>query len=147
MITTMTAPGSRIIYMYIYMYMASKKYVHYNVNLLISSGNIFQFSPGTSVSCTDKTYLHHIAEILLKVALNTIAITTNSIYLPPSPYTETIRLASDLELIKWWNIQMTRKRKYASFCNIEMPCWFTSYFIENLKLNYTLCHMILFFQI
>ena len=30
------------------------------------------FSPGTSVSSTNKTYLHDITEILLKVVLNTI---------------------------------------------------------------------------
>ena len=33
------------------------------------------FSPGTLVSSTDKTYRHDIAEILLKVALNTITLT------------------------------------------------------------------------
>ena len=33
------------------------------------------FSPGTPVSSTNKTDHHDIAEILLKVALNTIAIT------------------------------------------------------------------------
>jgi hypothetical protein len=33
------------------------------------------FSLGTPVSSTNKTYLHDIAEILLKVALNTILIT------------------------------------------------------------------------
>ena len=33
------------------------------------------FSPGTSVSFTNKTYRHDITEILLKVALNTITIT------------------------------------------------------------------------
>ena len=33
------------------------------------------FSPGTSVSFTNKTYRHDIAEILLKVALNTITLT------------------------------------------------------------------------
>jgi hypothetical protein len=30
------------------------------------------FSPGTPVSSTNKTYRHNIAEILLKVELNTI---------------------------------------------------------------------------
>jgi hypothetical protein len=30
------------------------------------------FSPGTPVSSTNKTYLHGITDILLKVALNTI---------------------------------------------------------------------------
>jgi hypothetical protein len=34
-------------------------------------------SPGTPVSSTNKTDHHDIAEILLKVALNTIAITLN----------------------------------------------------------------------
>jgi hypothetical protein len=33
------------------------------------------FSPGTQVSSTNKTYSHHITEILLKVALNTITLT------------------------------------------------------------------------
>jgi hypothetical protein len=33
------------------------------------------FSPGTSVSSTNKTESHDIAEILLKVALNTITLT------------------------------------------------------------------------
>jgi len=33
------------------------------------------FSPGTPVSSTNKTDCHNIAEILLKVALNTITLT------------------------------------------------------------------------
>ena len=33
---------------------------------------VLQFSPGTPVSSTNKAYPHDIAEILLKVALNTI---------------------------------------------------------------------------
>jgi hypothetical protein len=37
------------------------------------------FSPGTSVSSTNKTDHHDITEILLKVALNTINVTINSI--------------------------------------------------------------------
>jgi hypothetical protein len=32
---------------------------------------VSDFSPGTPVSSTNKTYLHDITEILLKVALNT----------------------------------------------------------------------------
>jgi hypothetical protein len=35
------------------------------------------FSSGSPVSSTNKSDLHDIAEILLKVALNTIAITSN----------------------------------------------------------------------
>jgi hypothetical protein len=35
------------------------------------------FSPGTLVSSTKKTDRHDIAEILLKVALNTITLTAN----------------------------------------------------------------------
>jgi hypothetical protein len=35
------------------------------------------FSPGTPVSSTNKTDRHDIAEILLKVALNTIKLKTN----------------------------------------------------------------------
>jgi hypothetical protein len=38
------------------------------------------FSPGTSVSSTNKTDCHNIAEIMLKVALNTIKPTKKSIY-------------------------------------------------------------------
>jgi hypothetical protein len=34
------------------------------------------FSPGTPVSFTNKTYRHDIAEIVLKVALNTIYLPT-----------------------------------------------------------------------
>ena len=33
------------------------------------------FSPGTPVSSTNKTYCHHITEILLKVAVSTITLT------------------------------------------------------------------------
>jgi hypothetical protein len=38
------------------------------------------FSLGTPVSSTNKTDLHNIAEILLKVALNTITLTLNPLY-------------------------------------------------------------------
>jgi hypothetical protein len=37
------------------------------------------YSPGTSVSSTNKTDHHDIAEILLKVALNTTTLTANPI--------------------------------------------------------------------
>ena len=40
------------------------------------------FSPGTPVSSTNKTYRHDIAEILLKVALNIIKQTNQTIYPP-----------------------------------------------------------------
>jgi len=47
--------------------------------LTVASGKVYQllahgrwFSPGTSASSTSKTGRHDIAEILLKVALNTI---------------------------------------------------------------------------
>jgi hypothetical protein len=40
------------------------------------------FSPGTPVSFTNKTYRHDIAEILLKVALNIIKQTNQTIYPP-----------------------------------------------------------------
>jgi hypothetical protein len=47
--------------------------------LAVASGKVYQllahgrwFSPGTSASSTSKTGHHDIAEILLKVALNTI---------------------------------------------------------------------------
>jgi hypothetical protein len=36
---------------------------------------VCQFSPGTPVSSTNKTGRHDITEILLKVVLNTIALT------------------------------------------------------------------------
>ena len=45
----------------------------YKVCLLLAAGRCF--SLGTLVSCTNKTDHHDIAEILLKVALNTIALT------------------------------------------------------------------------
>jgi hypothetical protein len=38
-----------------------------------------QFSPGTPVSSTNKTDQHYITEILLKVVLNSIALTLKSI--------------------------------------------------------------------
>ena len=37
------------------------------------------FSSGTSVSSTNKNGCHNVTEILLKVALNTIALTLNSV--------------------------------------------------------------------
>jgi hypothetical protein len=39
------------------------------------------FSPGTRIPSTNKTYHHDITEILLKVALTTIVITTNPFFL------------------------------------------------------------------
>ena len=39
------------------------------------------FSPGTPVSTTNNTDRHNITEILLKVALNTITITHNTLYI------------------------------------------------------------------
>jgi hypothetical protein len=44
-----------------------------NVYQWLAAGVLF--SPGTRVSSTNKTDLHHITEILLKVALNTITLT------------------------------------------------------------------------
>jgi hypothetical protein len=38
------------------------------------------FSPGTTVSCTNKTDCHDVTEILLKVALNTITPRPNPYY-------------------------------------------------------------------
>jgi hypothetical protein len=48
------------------------KHFIFNIFFLVK-GSIF--SPGTPVSPTNKTDCHDIAEILLKVALNTIALT------------------------------------------------------------------------
>jgi hypothetical protein len=45
-------------------------YTHNNTNSPITTGQ--WFSPGTTVSSTNKINHHDIAEILLKVALNTI---------------------------------------------------------------------------
>jgi hypothetical protein len=46
------------------------------------------FSPGTPVYSTNKTDLHYIAEILLKVGLNTISTTTTY---------EILRFASEIK--------------------------------------------------
>ena len=40
--------------------------------LLLAAGR--WFSPGTPVSCTNKTYPYDIIEILLKVSLNTVSL-------------------------------------------------------------------------
>jgi hypothetical protein len=48
-----------------------------NVSQWLAAG--WRFSPGTAVSYTNETYRHDIAEILLKVALNTILFCSNII--------------------------------------------------------------------
>jgi hypothetical protein len=50
------------------------------------------FSPGTPVSSTNKTDRHDIAEILMTVALNTITITHQTLYL-------VINICSDINLL------------------------------------------------
>ena len=49
----------------------------YNICQLLATGQ--WFSPGTQVSSTNKIERHDIAEILLKVAINTITLTPNPI--------------------------------------------------------------------
>ena len=45
---------------------------HYVIKFVSDLRQVGGFSPGPPVSSTNKTYLHDITEILLKVALNTI---------------------------------------------------------------------------
>ena len=49
------------------------KYIGKYLQQWLAAG--LSFSPGTSVSTTNKTDRHNIFEILVKVALNTIALT------------------------------------------------------------------------
>jgi hypothetical protein len=48
------------------------------------------FSPGILHSSTNKTNCHDIAEILLKVALNTITLTPNNLYSAVVPFLKNI---------------------------------------------------------
>ena len=86
------------------------------------------FSPGTPVSCTNKTDRHDITEILLKVALNTITLTPLmysrvyfQIHIPKLYYTgptSTVMwiVLSFLECQKYIKcISMTNVRKYILF--------------------------------
>jgi hypothetical protein len=54
----------------------SSNSVHDEIYLILATGQ--WLSPGTPVSSTNKTDRHDIAEILLKVALNTITRTPNT---------------------------------------------------------------------
>ena len=76
-----------------YFYCDMKRYQHTHKVCLISISNITLcdqvcqwlmtgrwFSPGTSVSSTNRTDRHDIAEILLRVAINTIALTNLHIW-------------------------------------------------------------------
>jgi hypothetical protein len=45
---------------------------HYVIKFVSDLRQVSEFSPGTSVSSTNKTDRHNIAEILLKVVLKTI---------------------------------------------------------------------------
>ena len=51
---------------------------HYVIKFVSDLRQVGWFSPGTSVTSTNKTYLHDITEILLIVALNTITLTTKN---------------------------------------------------------------------
>jgi hypothetical protein len=64
-----------LLYIYCYDFCKSnnKGYsIQYYVIKFVNDLLVRWFSPGTAVSCTNKTDRHDIAEILLKVALNTI---------------------------------------------------------------------------
>jgi hypothetical protein len=56
------------------------------------------FSPGTPVSSTNKTDHHDIAEILLKVAFNTITI-------KPTPK----ELTTGLSKVTWWSVLLVEE--------------------------------------
>jgi hypothetical protein len=60
------------------------------------------FSPGTLVSSTKKTDRHDIAEILLKVALNTITLTAN-----PEMKCSTYHFGLLVDLSSGRNVQLT----------------------------------------
>jgi hypothetical protein len=47
----------------------------YVIKFVSDLRQVCEFSPGSPVSFTNKTVCHYITEILLKVALNTIALT------------------------------------------------------------------------
>jgi hypothetical protein len=46
--------------------------IHYAIKFVSDLRQVSGFTPDTPVSSTNKTYLHDITEILLKVVLNTI---------------------------------------------------------------------------
>ena len=51
---------------------SSQAIQHYVIKFVSDSRQVIGFSPGTTISSTNKTDRHDITEILLKVALNTI---------------------------------------------------------------------------
>jgi len=73
-IFTAISDGFRFLFTYI------KSFPYYNsiVCQLLAAGQ--WLSPGTPVSSTNKTDLHDITEILLKVALNTLTLQYHFIY-------------------------------------------------------------------
>jgi hypothetical protein len=66
------------------------------------------FSPDTLVSSTNKTYHHDIAEILLKVALNTLTLTLNPAIdiIPKSTFSETMINSNSL-IDMFYNCKIT----------------------------------------
>jgi hypothetical protein len=58
---------------------------HYVIQFVSDLQPVRGISPGTPVSSTNKTDHHNIAEILLKVALNIITLTSSPPHPPPPP--------------------------------------------------------------
>ena len=53
---------------------------HYVIKFVTDLRKVGEFSPGIPISSTNKTDRHDIAETLLKVSLNTIALTLTNLF-------------------------------------------------------------------
>jgi hypothetical protein len=87
--------------------------VHFAVYFIIDA--IFWLSLGTPVSSTNKTDRHDIAEILLKMALNTINQTKPAIFIPNCIIGETISVFTSSVVDRWFDPWLGQTKHYCYY--------------------------------